>query len=65
MRSSHLDGLQQTEALVPGVIKSDLVRTRCDEQVTIPGVSATKHLLVVVGHLKFNKLSSELFLFQM
>ena len=49
--SSHLDGLQQTEALVPGVVESDLVRTRRDEQVTVPGVCAAKHLLVVVGNL--------------
>ena len=49
--SSHLYGLQQTEALVPGVVESDLVWTRRDEQVTIPGVCATKHLLIVVCNL--------------
>ncbi len=49
--SPHLNGLQQTEALVPGVVESDLVWTRRDEQVTVPGVCATKHLLVVVGNL--------------
>ena len=58
MRSSHLDGLQQTEALVPGVVESDLVWTRRDEQVTITGVSAAKHLLVVVSNLRLNHKSS-------
>ena len=49
--SSHLNGLQQTEALVLSVVEPDLVWTRCDEQVTGPGVCAAKHLLVVVGNL--------------
>ena len=49
--SSHLDGLQQTEALVLSIVEPDLVWTRSDEQVTGPGVCAAKHLLVVVGNL--------------
>ena len=52
--SSHLNGLQQTEAVIPGVVESDLVRARGDEQVSVPGVGAAKHLLVVVGDLRFN-----------
>ena len=49
--SPHLDSLQQTEALVPGVVEPDHVRARSDEQVTVPGVCAAEHLLVVVGNL--------------
>ena len=40
--------------MVPGVVESDLVWARCDEQVSVPGVGAAKHLLVVVGDLRFN-----------
>ena len=60
--SSHLDGLQQTEALVLSIVEPDLVWTRCDEQVTGPGVCAAKHLLVVVGNLNKDNLDHLVFI---
>lgn len=44
--------MQQPEALVPGVVEPDLVGARGDEEVTVAGVCATEHLLVVVGDLE-------------
>ena len=51
MKTLYLYGLDQLESLPPGIIKSDLVRTSCDEDVPIPGMSPTKHFLVVLSHL--------------
>ena len=51
MKILYLYSLDQFESLPPGIIKSDLVRTSCDEDVSIPGMSPTEHFLAVLGHL--------------